>query len=145
MTDTAIRVENLSKRYRIGLKDERHDTLGGAVVSWLRSPISNFRSLRRLSRFDENGDAEAGIWVPKDVSFEVKHGEVLDIIGRNGAGKSTLLKIISRITEPSSGRVVINGRVSSLLEVGTGFHLDLTGRENVYTQRRNLGHVQTGS
>ena len=137
-SDIAIRVENLSKRYRIGMKDEIHDTFAGALTSFIRSPAKNMRRLRRMSRFVED-DAQDIIWALKDVSFEVKTGEVVGIIGRNGAGKSTLLKILSRITEPTSGRAEICGRVSSLLEVGTGFHPELTGRENVYLNGTILG------
>ncbi len=140
MNDMAIRVENLSKRYRIGLKEELPDTIVGAMTGWLRAPLANLRGLRRLSHFSANGhDDPDVIWALKDVSFEVAQGEVMGIIGRNGAGKSTLLKILSRITEPTSGRAVINGRVSSLLEVGTGFHPELTGRENVYLNGTVLG------
>ncbi len=140
-SETAIRVDNLSKRYRIGLKDETHETFAGALLSWLKSPATNFRRLRHLSHFNDarESDADDVIWALRDVSFEVKRGEVLGIIGKNGAGKSTLLKILSRIAEPTSGRVSIHGRVASLLEVGTGFHPDLTGRENVYLNGTILG------
>ena len=136
--DIAIRVENLSKRYRIGLKEQMHDTFMGAVTDFLRQPIENFRRLHRLTKFDGD-DGEDIIWALKDVSFEVKRGEVVGIIGRNGAGKSTLLKILARITEPTSGRAIVNGRIGSLLEVGTGMHQELTGRENVYLSGTILG------
>jgi len=138
MSDIAIRVNNLSKVYRIGLNEQRHETLAGSVTSFLKSPLSNFRNLRKLSRFDSL-DEEDVIWALRDVSFEVRHGEAVGIIGRNGAGKSTLLKILSRITEPSCGRAEVFGRVASLLEVGTGFHPDLTGRENVFLNGTILG------
>ena len=137
-SDIAIRVENLSKRYRIGVKEQMHDTFIGAVTDFLRQPVLNFRKLRRLTKFDgENG--EDIIWALKDVSFEVKRGEVVGIIGRNGAGKSTLLKILARITDPTSGRAIVNGRIGSLLEVGTGMHPELTGRENIYLSGTILG------
>lgn len=138
MSDIAIRVENLSKQYRIGTKEIQHDTLMSAAIAWAKSPLENFRQLRRLSSF-KNGDEADVLWALRDVSFTVKHGEVLGIIGRNGAGKSTLLKILSRITPPSSGRITLNGRVASLLEVGTGFHPELTGRENIYLNGTILG------
>ncbi|MBW2642340.1 MAG: ABC transporter ATP-binding protein [Deltaproteobacteria bacterium] len=144
MSNTAIKVENLSKRYRIGLKEEIHDTMVGAITDFVKRPLKNLQRLRRLSNFSENGnEPEDTIWALKDVSFEVKQGEVIGIIGRNGAGKSTLLKIISHITEPTSGSVTFNGRVSSLLEVGTGFHPELTGRENVYLNGTILGMSKT--
>ena len=113
MNDIAIRVENLSKLYHIGKAQQRHDTLRDAIVSTFQR-----------SNVQRSNDT---IWALKDVSFEVQQGEVVGIIGRNGAGKTTLLKILSRITEPTEGRAIINGQVGSLLEVGTGFHPELTG------------------
>jgi len=171
MSDIAIKVEGLSKRYRIGLKEEMHDTFFGALTSWVKSPLANFKRLRKLSHFNDSAhpnnqqqttnnlpheihgsDSRAHfigannpsqsddiIWPVKDVSFEVKRGEVLGIIGKNGAGKSTLLKLLCRIVEPTSGDAFINGRVASLLEVGTGFHGELTGRENVFLNGTILG------
>lgn len=132
MSDIAIRVENLSKKYQIGETLKRHDTLRDAVVDALRAPFA-----RRPG--NQAGDDAQTLWALKDVSFEVKRGEVVGIIGRNGAGKSTLLKILTRITEPTSGRAVLKGRVASLLEVGTGFHPELTGRENIYLNGAILG------
>lgn len=133
MTDAIISVENMGKRYRIGVREKEPENLRDAVGSLLGSP---FRYLRQMTRLPTE---EETLWALKDVSFEVRQGEVLGIVGRNGAGKSTLLKILSRITEPTEGRAIVNGRIGTLLEVGTGFHPELTGRENTYLNGAILG------
>lgn len=134
----AIKVNNISKVYRIGLKEKQHDTMGAAIAYWIKKPIHNMKRLKQLSTF-KNQEDEDIFNALSNVSFEVNEGEVLGIIGKNGAGKSTLLKILSRITEPSDGSIEMHGRVASLLEVGTGFNPELTGRENIYLNGTILG------
>ena len=127
-----ITVEGISKKFQINSREPtlvRYDTLRESLVKILRAPFSRHR----------NGDRDETIWALHDVNFEVMPGEVMGIIGPNGAGKSTLLKVLSRIIEPTTGRVELYGRVASLLEIGTGFHPDLSGRENVYLNGAILG------
>ncbi|MFQ5681792.1 MAG: ABC transporter ATP-binding protein [Candidatus Binatia bacterium] len=131
MSEVAVHVEHLAKLYRIGRR-ERYTTLRDTLVRALKVPFHNSRTNGGQPLTDH-------IWALQDVSFQVKRGEVVGIIGRNGAGKTTLLKILSRITKPTAGRAKINGRVGSLLEVGTGFHSELTGRENIYLNGAILG------
>src|SRR5216684_2469776 len=132
MRDIVIRAENLSKEYRIG--EQGHNALRDVITHSVKSLFTASRSRTR---------ANNTIWALKDVSFEVEHGELIGLIGRNGSGKSTLLKILSRISSPTSGTAAVRGRLGSLLEVGTGFHGELTGRENIYLNGAILGMRKT--
>lgn len=135
-----VEIENLSKLYRLGAKEKQCDSLMNLFSTAIKTPIRRFRRLGR--DIESESESETKLWALKDVSFDIEDGDVVGIIGRNGAGKSTLLKILSRITDPTQGIVRINGRVASLLEVGTGFHQDLTGRENIYLNGAILGMTQ---
>lgn len=138
MSNIAIRVEGLGKQYAVGAKQESYKTLRDTVTDAMVAPFRRAGKLLRGQAMGAAGRNET-FWALKEISCEIKHGEVVGIIGRNGAGKSTLLKILSRITEPTEGFAEIHGRVGSLIEVGTGFHPELTGRENIYLNGAILG------
>jgi lipopolysaccharide transport system ATP-binding protein len=135
VTDTTIRIQDLGKRYRLGRREEQYETLRDAISSLAAAP---FRKMRRIVAGEGRDNAQF-FWALRGVSSEIHRGDVLGVIGRNGAGKSTLLKILSRITEPTEGFAAIHGTVASLLEVGSGFHGELTGRENVFLNGAILG------
>ena len=130
MSDIVISVEDLAKQYTIGHQQEGYSTLRDTLAKSIKGIFNLFR---------QNKMERETIWALKNIHFEVKQGEVVGIIGRNGSGKTTLLKVLSRITDPTEGRVHLRGRVASLLEVGTGFHPELTGRENIYLYGAILG------
>ena len=138
---TAIKVESVSKRYRIGAAPQKfqYGMLRDQIVDTLTAPVRLLKSIGRKNQQPATRNPNNFIWALRDVSFDVEEGQVLGIIGRNGAGKSTLLKILSRVTEPTKGSITLRGRVGSLLEVGTGFHPELTGRDNIFLNGAILG------
>tara|TARA_Y100001960_G_C14770835_1_gene879908 strand:- start:1493 stop:2779 length:1287 start_codon:yes stop_codon:yes gene_type:complete len=144
MNNYLIKTEKISKRYPIRKQHDRPDTLVGMFIDFLYKPMRNLKELRRLSSAqDSSVDIDNYIWALNDINLEINHNEKVGIIGKNGSGKSTLLKILSRITKPTLGSAVIKGRVASLIEVGTGFHNELSGRENIYLNGSILGMTKS--
>lgn len=140
MNNYLIKTENISKRYPIKKQSDKPDTLVGTFLDFAYKPIRNLKDLRNLSSAQNNdNEIENSIWALNNINIEIKNNEKIGIIGKNGSGKSTLLKILSRITKPTKGKAVINGKVASLIEVGTGFHQELSGRENIYLNGSILG------
>ena len=138
MPDTALSVRGVSKLYRVGAARKQHDSIMSAIFFGLLQPFENFRRIRSLTSISDSESINT-LWALSDISFDVEVGSTVGLIGHNGSGKSTLLKILSRIADPTSGEILVRGKVASLLEVGTGFHPELTGRDNVYLNGAILG------
>ena len=144
MNNYLIKTDGISKRYPIKKQHDRPDTLVGMLLDLLYKPVRNLKELQRLSSAqDSRVELENYIWALNDINLEINHNEKVGIIGKNGSGKSTLLKILSRITKPTKGNAIIKGRVASLIEVGTGFHNELSGRDNIYLNGSILGMTKS--
>ncbi len=142
MSKYAIDIQNIGKKYHIAARKQSSDTLASSLIGAVKRPVQRVANLLRGNTTGA-ADLDQDFWALRGVSFNVEHGETVGVIGRNGAGKSTLLKLLSRITYPSEGQAIINGRVGSLLEVGTGFNFELTGRENIYLNGSIMGMTTT--